>query len=182
VREIVDADGEALERYGLAVSAAGAQPAVSQVNRALEVAMTRGTGRYAGGRLPGGLTTAGKTGTSNDLRDSWFAGFSGDNLAVVWLGFDDGRPGGLTGATGALRVWTELMGEIGGRPFDPPAVPGMAEVLIDYDTGELVTAGCGDPVAVPVPEDTRLAVRAGCGVRTRNLAERALDWLKGLKD
>jgi penicillin-binding protein 1B len=182
VREIVDAEGEALERYGLAVRAAGTQPAVSQVNRALEVAMTRGTGRSAGARLPGGLTTAGKTGTSNELRDSWFAGFSGDNLAVVWLGYDDGRPGGLTGATGALRVWTELMREIGGRSFDPPAVPGMAEVLIDYDTGELVTAGCGDPVAVPVPEDARLAVRAGCGVRSKNLAERALDWLKRLKD
>jgi penicillin-binding protein 1B len=180
VREIVDAEGRALERYGLAVTAAASPAGVSQINRALEVVMERGTGRSAARRLPGGLRTAGKTGTSNELRDSWFAGFSGDNLAVVWLGHDDGRPGGLTGATGALRVWTDLMREIGGRPFDPPSPPGMSALLVDYGTGELVTPGCGDPVAVSVPDDTRLAVRPGCGVRTRNLAERALDWLKRL--
>ncbi len=180
VREIVDAEGQALERYGIAVSAAASPAAVSQVNRALEVVMERGTGRAAARQLPRDLRTAGKTGTSNELRDSWFAGFSGDNLAVVWLGHDDGRPGGLTGATGALRVWTDLMREIGRRPFAPPPPPGMSGVLIDYGTGELVTPGCGDPVAVSVPNDTRLAVRPGCGVRTRNLAERALDWLKRL--
>lgn len=72
------------------------------------------------------------------------------------------------------------MREIGRRPFAPPPPPGVSEVLIDYGTGELVTPGCGDPVAVSVPNDTRLAVRPGCGVRTRNLAERALDWLKRL--
>ena len=182
VREIVDGEGRALERYGLAVSAAATEAAVRQVNRALEVAMERGTGRAAARRLPAGLRTAGKTGTSDEFRDSWFAGFTGDNLAVVWLGYDDGRPGRLSGAAGALRIWSELMAGIDGRSFDPPPVPGLVEVLVDYGSGELVTEGCGDPVALPVPEDARLGVRPGCGVRTRNLAERALDWLKKLRD
>jgi hypothetical protein len=72
------------------------------------------------------------------------------------------------------------MAEAGATDFRPPPVAGLAEVLIDFGTGELVGAGCGDPVRVPVPEDARLPVRADCGIETRNLAERALDWLKRL--
>ena len=99
VREIVDAEGRALERFGIEVSPAAPPSAVRPVTRALEVAMTRGTGRSAAARLPDGLTVAGKTGTSNEFRDSWFAGFSGDNLAVVWLG--------LLGTAGIL-LWQQL--------------------------------------------------------------------------
>ena len=182
VREIVDADGQALDRYGLEVSAAASPAGVRQVDRALEVAVERGTGRSAAPRLPAGRRYAGKTGTSNGFRDSWFAGYSGDNLAVVWLGYDDGREGRLTGATGALRIWTELMRETPAGVDVPAVVPGLAEVLIDYGTGQLVTADCGDPVMVPVPEDARLPVRAGCAVKSRSLVERARDWLRGLKD
>ena len=50
------------------------------------------------------MTIAGKTGTSDDLRDSWFAGFTNDHLVVTWLGADDNRPIGLTGSTGAARI------------------------------------------------------------------------------
>jgi penicillin-binding protein 1B len=180
VREIVDSEGQALERFGIEVTTAADPAAVRQVTRALEVAMIRGTGRSARGQLPEGLTVAGKTGTSNEFRDSWFAGFTGDNLAVVWLGHDDARPTGLSGARGALSVWSAVMAEAGATDFRPPPVAGLAEVLIDFGTGELVSAGCGDPVRVPVPEDARLPVRAACGIETRNLAERALDWLKRL--
>jgi penicillin-binding protein 1B len=52
---------------------------------------------------------AGKTGTTDALRDAWFAGFSGDLLAVVWVGRDDARPLGLTGAEAALPLWTAFM-------------------------------------------------------------------------
>ena len=178
VREIVDSEGEALERFGIEVTVAADPAAVRQVTRAMEVAMIRGTGRSARGKLPEGLTVAGKTGTSNEFRDSWFAGFSGDNLAVVWLGHDDGHPSGLSGARGALSVWSAVMADAAATGFQPPPVAGLAEVLIDYESGELVSAGCGDPVRVPVPEDARLPVRPDCGIETRNLAERALDWLK----
>jgi len=52
---------------------------------------------------------AGKTGTTNDLRDAWFAGFTRDLLAVVWVGRDDNQPLGLTGAQAALPIWTAFM-------------------------------------------------------------------------
>ncbi len=55
------------------------------------------------------LDAAGKTGTTNDLRDAWFAGFTPDLLTVVWVGFDDNQPVGLSGARAALPIWTQFM-------------------------------------------------------------------------
>ncbi len=52
---------------------------------------------------------AGKTGTTNDLRDAWFAGFTADLLCVVWVGFDDNTPIGLSGAKAALPIWVDFM-------------------------------------------------------------------------
>ena len=52
---------------------------------------------------------AGKTGTSDDSRDSWFAGYTGSRLGVVWVGDDANRPTGLYGSTGALRLWSAMM-------------------------------------------------------------------------
>ena len=47
------------------------------------------------------------------MRDSWFAGFGRHRLTVVWLGGDDNKPAGLSGASGALRVWTDVMADVG---------------------------------------------------------------------
>jgi penicillin-binding protein 1B len=68
----------------------------------------RGTGAAARALGLGGAA-AGKTGTTNDTRDAWFAGFSPRLVAVVWIGFDDGTPLGLSGARAALPIWTDFM-------------------------------------------------------------------------
>ena len=70
--------------------------------------LNEGTG--AGVRAAGfALDAAGKTGTTNDLRDAWFAGFTPELLTVVWVGFDDNQPVGLSGAQAALPIWTNFM-------------------------------------------------------------------------
>ena len=70
--------------------------------------LNEGTG--AGARAPGfTLDAAGKTGTTNDLRDAWFVGFTPELLTVVWVGFDDNQPLGLSGAQAALPIWTQFM-------------------------------------------------------------------------
>lgn len=56
---------------------------------------------------------AGKTGTTNDTKDAWFAGFTPLHVAVVWVGFDDGSAHGLTGTSGAVPMWTDYMKQVG---------------------------------------------------------------------
>src|SRR5690606_15942841 len=100
VRAVVDQEGNPLKAFGLEVTPVADPAAVYQLNRMLVQVMERGTGRAARAHLPPGLVVAGKSGTSSDYRDSWFAGFSGSHLAVVWIGHDDNSPTGLTGSSG----------------------------------------------------------------------------------
>ena len=109
----------------------------------MESVLNEGTG--AGARAAGfTLKAAGKTGTTNDLRDAWFAGFTPELLTVVWVGFDDNQPVGLQGAQAALPIWTQfMMRALAGRastPFDVPE--GVSFVHIDAETGKLPTPRC----------------------------------------
>jgi penicillin-binding protein 1B len=90
------------------------------------------------------LDAAGKTGTTNDLRDAWFVGFTPELLTVVWVGFDDNQPVGLSGARAALPIWTQFMkAALAGRASVPFAVPqGIVFVDIDAATGKLATPNC----------------------------------------
>ena len=87
---------------------------------------------------------AGKTGTTNDLRDAWFVGFTPELLAVVWVGYDDNQPLSLSGGQAALPIWTDFMkSAVAGRSdsaFEAPT--GVTFVLIDRDTGKLASPGC----------------------------------------
>jgi penicillin-binding protein 1B len=116
--------------------------------------LDEGTG--AGARAAGfTLNAAGKTGTTNDLRDAWFVGFTPELLTVVWVGFDDNQPVGLSGAQAALPIWTQfMMRALAGHSsvlFDVPDEVHFTD--IDPDTGKLAAPGC--------PRVFREAFRAG---------------------
>jgi len=105
--------------------------------------INEGTG--AGARAAGfTLDAAGKSGTTNDLRDAWFVGFTPELLTVVWVGLDDNQPVGLSGTQAALPIWTTfMMRATAGRPNQPFEVPdGLTFVGIDKDTGKVAAAGC----------------------------------------
>ena len=88
---------------------------------------------------------AGKTGTTNDYRDAWFCGFTPDLLAVVWVGFDDNTPVGLSGTKAALPIWVDFMkaATSGMKPSPfPPAPEGIVYVTIDKETGLLAGPRC----------------------------------------
>ena len=87
---------------------------------------------------------AGKTGTTNDLRDAWFVGFTPELLAAVWVGFDDNQPVTLSGSQAALPIWTRfMMAALAGRPNVSFAAPsGIVFATIDRDTGKLAQPGC----------------------------------------
>jgi penicillin-binding protein 1B len=102
-------------------------------------------GTAAGARGQGfTLDGAGKTGTTNELRDAWFAGYTPELLTVVWVGFDDNTALGLSGAQAALPIWTKfMMRALSGRPNEPlPQPENMVFVEIDRDTGRLSVPGC----------------------------------------
>ncbi len=112
------------------------------VTNLLEGVMQRGTGRTSASLGFDGRA-AGKTGSSDSLRDGWFIGFTGDLLALVWVGYDDNRPIGLPGGSAALPIWVDLLQTIG-APEDPLlARPrGIVTVDIDPTTGGLQARGC----------------------------------------
>src|SRR5690606_16142867 len=109
IRSVVDANGKSLDRYSLDVQPTINPASAYALNYGLQQVMNSGTGRAAYNSLPRSLNLAGKSGTTNDTRDSWFAGYSGNYMAVVWLGLDDNKTTGLTGSSGALPVWTNVM-------------------------------------------------------------------------
>ena len=148
IREVVDARGKPLNRYPLAVEAVVDPKATYLLTWAMQRVVTQGTAKWLGGKLPDGLTMAGKTGTTDGMRDSWFAGFSGDKVAVVWVGRDDYEPMGLAGGTGALRVWGDFMLAMENEPLSdvPPDGVVVASVCgrsnVPY-IGTSANRGCG---------------------------------------
>ena len=120
VRGVLDRNGKLLKRYDKPPRAATESDSLSArlVTLALQHAVTSGTGRQLIRDGRGKLKPAGKTGTSNDGRDSWFAGWTGDHLAVVWVGNDQNKATGLYGATGGMRVWSNLFARLPSAPLE----------------------------------------------------------------
>jgi penicillin-binding protein 1B len=166
VRAVISADGKTVRAFPLNVTPVAAPAAVYQVDRMLVHVMDHGTGRAGRALLPPDLVVAGKSGTSSDYRDSWFAGFSGSHLAVVWIGYDDDEPTGFTGSAGALPVWAHIMAGLGTSSWNAPMPDGLAEVEIEYSSGLRAAVGCGeDLVPVAVPAGTELPAKAGCSLQ-----------------
>lgn len=183
VRAVLDAESKPLKSFALEVTPAADSATVHELNRMLVHVIDHGTGRAARAAIPPGVVIAGKTGTSSDFRDSWFAGFSGSHLAVVWVGFDDNRPTGLTGSAGALAIWTQLMRRLDTRSWDAIAPESLEEVNIEFATGLAARVDCGgvDLVTVAVPRAADVPEKPGCSDNpVEDLANRAREWWRGV--
>ncbi len=162
VRAVIDARGQRLKRYPLAVRQVADPTAVYQLGWMMQQVISQGTGGGLKSLLPPGLSLAGKTGTTNDYRDSWFAGYSADKLAVVWVGRDDNAPSGLTGASGAMRVWGDIMADGDSRSLQlaPPA--DIRLTWIDPAGGLLADQHCPGALQVPLVAGTEPSKKAAC--------------------
>jgi len=182
VRTVIGEDGKQLKAFPLQVTPVADAGVVYQLNRMLVQVMQHGTGRAALGSLPADLVVAGKSGTSSELRDSWFAGFSGTHLAVVWVGYDDNRPTRFTGSSGALAVWSRLMAGLQTRSWSAPLPEEVAEVTIEYPTGLQVEAGCAeDIISIAVPIGSEPPMKPGCGTGPiESMIERAGQWVRDI--
>ena len=151
IREVSDPSGRPLGRYGLSIERVADPVSVYLLRAALERVIGEGTGRGVRGSLPASLHAAGKTGTTNGGRDSWFAGFAGGYVAVVWVGFDDNRAGGLSGSGQALRIWADLVSRLPPEGGAPAAPPGVEWRWTGFDGGISFRTDPSCPGAVALP-------------------------------
>lgn len=132
IQAVMANDGELLNRYGIRIEQRFAPESVFLLNHGLQRVMEEGSGR--GMAEQSKLLSAGKTGTTDGMRDSWFAGYTGDRLAVIWLGNDQNLPINLTGSRGAMQLWRGIMNNLDARPLNMPEPPGIAWRRIDRKT------------------------------------------------
>lgn len=153
IRAITDIEGIPLARYPQKPVQAVSPAAIHTLQYAMQEVMTEGTARSAKNVLPN-LRVAGKTGTTDDMRDSWFAGFAGDYLAVVWMGRDDNKPTGLSGATGALKAWLGFMAETSHVSMNYEVPEGVNYAWVNEMTGLVSAEHCAGATYVPFIEGT----------------------------
>ena len=144
VLKVLDEKGTAIEQHYPSPPRVARPESTFLVVNMMRSVINNGTAAAA--RSMGFMSdAAGKTGTTNDLRDAWFAGFTPDLLCVVWIGFDDNTPTGLSGARAALPLWVEFMkaAQAGthGEKFQPPP-SNIIFMDIDKQTGLLATPSC----------------------------------------
>lgn len=147
IRDVQSREGEPLTRYGRQLKSGPDAGAVSLLQWAMNRVMTDGTARSAA-RWLRTSALAGKTGTTDELRDSWFAGFGSDYQATVWVGRDDNTPAGLTGAAGALQIWGRLMADLDPQPVALFARTTTAEWVLP-ELNKRADVQCDDRVLVP---------------------------------
>ncbi|MDJ0878222.1 MAG: penicillin-binding protein 1B [Halieaceae bacterium] len=176
IRDVVAADGTLLQRFPLAYEQVASTRAIHLLHYALREVVQEGTGKIVYSELPAGFAVAGKTGTTNDNRDSWFAGFAGDLLAVNWIGRDDNAATGLTGATGAARVWSHFMARASAQPLAYRVPDGVEHFWVDEASGKLSGRSCADARLLPFVAGSEPTERGPCA-RT---SDRIIEWFREL--
>lgn len=161
IRSVTDQDHKSLQRIPIESVKLFDQATMIQVQRAMMGVSESGTARYLATRFPS-LTLPGKTGTTNEARDSWFTGFTRRLLTVVWLGRDDNKPIHLTGSSGALRVWADVMQEQGLDSFKLTRDDSLDWRYIDAIEGGISRENCANSVLLPFPKTRMPSARSRC--------------------
>ena len=162
VRGVVDGNGVTIKRYQVQSGNGEYQNAVRLVTWAMQQVALTGTAHAIGDSNLKWLHAAGKTGTSNDLRDSWFAGFTGEHLAVFWIGRDDNKPTTLFGADGGLRAWRELFAKLPTTALPTTVADGLEMAWINPTDGKRTEPQCEGARQFPVVAGTLSSDTEGC--------------------
>jgi penicillin-binding protein 1B len=178
IREILTAQGQPLQRYPLSVEQTVQPGPVYLLTTAMQAVVREGTAQGLKQYLPPELNLAGKTGTTDDLKDSWFAGFSGDRVAVVWVGTDDNRPTRLTGSSGAMAVWGDMMAKLDPEPLTMPPPETIEMVWIDSVSGRRADSACHGALEWPFIRGSAPTDTAPCVSRSPVKAVKS--WFKRL--
>ncbi|RAU16614.1 penicillin-binding protein 1B [Nitrincola tibetensis] len=182
IRMVTTAEGEELSRYPFQLRQQVDAAYVHLIQYAMQEVAREGTARSIYQRLPTSLNVAGKTGTSSDQRDSWFAGYAGNRLAVVWVGRDDNSQLPFTSTGGALPVWIEFMARDKPEPLVAARPSGIEYVWIDEETGLRSDPLCQGSRQLPFITGSAPQLSVDCGqhpsVNTPTPVEPSSGWLR----
>lgn len=175
ISAVVDPQGKTLSSYPLAIEQRFLPDDIYLLRHALQATTHEGTAKALQWLLPD-FEVAGKTGTTNNLRDSWFAGFSGDMMSVVWLGKDDNSSTTLTGSSGALRVWADIFKQRSKLAIQNIPPQNIEISWVDKDTGVGSQKSCSNAIALPFLIGSAPDVQIKCN----RGVEIVIDWFRDI--
>lgn len=166
ITDVVDSDGNAIARYPMRLRPIQERDALALLDFALEQAARSGTGASLSWRLQRpparAATIRGKTGTTSDRRDAWFAGYTQQWLGVVWVGRDDNSPAGVSGAASALPIWARMFDELPQQAESRQWPAGIEWFWIDWPEPMLADESCAGARAIPFIAGSQPTAYSGC--------------------
>jgi len=178
VTAVQTANGELLGRYPLRLRPLDRREAIALLSFALTRVVEEGTARGLHSLLGNQKLIAGKTGTTNEKRDSWFVGYTRDRVAVSWVGLDDNRPAGVTGSNAAMRVWSGLFRELPFEAVDLRMPDGVNYVWVDKQQQAQTDPTCDGAVQIPFIENTEPETSTECLIKLDRKKRRKSSWRK----
>ncbi len=175
---VTDSKGELVAHYPQKPMQTVSAAAIHLLQYALQEVVREGTGRGVYERLRQDYRVAGKTGTTNELKDSWFAGFAGDYVSVVWMGRDDNQPAGLTGSRGAMMVWREFMAAASHEQMPFVKERDITYEWVDAESGFLTRSGCANARYMPFITGHEPRISSDCGAGGQTI----FDWFRRALD
>ena len=174
LRSVVDSEGEVLYQSIPRVSQSVDQQAAWLTTYAMKRGVSEGTGRFLQGQFAwAGL--AGKTGTSNDSRDSWFVGVDGREVTTIWLGRDDNKPTKLTGSSGALRVYADYLKQRTPEQLLLSWPTGIATASFTRTSEGALEFDCDGTVKLPVWDESG-SIKKGCESQPKQWLKKLFQW------
>ena len=181
IESVYTAENLPLKRYPYQTAARFQPGTMHLLQYALQVVMREGTGKAAYNIIPKDTVLAGKTGTSNGQRDSWFAGFGGNYLTVVWIGLDDNGEMPITGSSGALKLWSHIMANIGVTSFAYTQPDNVVYRWTDPATGLLTDEHCASARYLPFIKGSAPTSYTSCNQREADKKKGGIvDWFKNI--
>jgi len=179
IREVLDVDGQPLRRYPIKVEQSIESDYINLITSGLVQVTKTGTAAGLAKRLPN-IHVAGKTGTTNDTRDSWFAGYSGSHVGVVWLGTDDNQPTNLTGSSGAMQLWADIFKLANTESLIIEQSENIEMKWIDSQSGLLSNSSCRDSMQLTYIKGTAPIANASDCQRSgvREHINNTVEWFK----
>lgn len=180
IREVLGPDGQPLRHYPIQVEQVFNSNLMQVLDSGLVQVVQQGTAHSLRQRLAPGIEVAGKTGTTDDSRDSWFAGFDASHVAVVWMGTDDNQPTGMTGASGALLLWGDIFTRMLPKSLSFESSDKLEVHWADLKTRTLVDAQCSGAVQLAFLPGTAPTQTTNCSTGITSKIKNTVNWFRGL--